>query len=366
MHIFLYLLREIFKSFLGVLIILLFIFLSGRLVKHLASAASGQFPSDIIFSIMLYRLPEFLEILLPLSLFLGLMLSFGRLYVESEMVVLFSCGVSKRRLLLLTLWVCLPIMLFFALVTLYLTPAGAFNYQTLWTNPANKMSFSTFVSGSFKRIGSKGLTVYAGELSHDKTRIRDVFVVNAQGDGKQGVSADIIKAREARLIHDVQGHQYLELVDGVRVNGGRSELDYSLMRFDLLGRLIGTETPATAGLSSIDATETVELFHDPSTEARARLQWRLGLPFMIPVLAILGLAFSETNHRRGRYIKLIPGIILYFIYFGGITFWFGSMNAGSIPTVIGFWPVHLVFLLIGLTAFYFTDIQRYYRYRFSR
>jgi lipopolysaccharide export system permease protein len=356
-RIFFYLTKEVFSGFLGVLTILLFIFLSGRFVKHLASAASGQFPADIIFSIMLYRLPAFLEILLPLSLFLGLMLAFGRLYVESEMIVLQACGVSKRRLLFLCMGVCLPLMIIFAAITLYLTPLGLYKYQKLWEKPENTMSFSTLVSGSFKTFSGK-MTLYAGEINSNKSKITDVFtIMNAQNSE----SLDIVKAESAHLKYNKQGGQYLELKDGFRISGGDNGLNYRISQFQTLGKLVEEEQHISKEVTQIDALTTRQLLEENSVEAKAKLQWRFGLPFMIPVIAIIGLAFSETNHRRGRYIKLIPGIILYFVYFGCITFTYNQMEADNYPSILGLWPIHLLFLGLGLVVFYFNDIKRLIR-----
>ena len=46
-----------------------------------------------------FRLPGFLQLILPLGLFLGILLAYGRLYLESEMTVLSATGMSQRRLL---------------------------------------------------------------------------------------------------------------------------------------------------------------------------------------------------------------------------------------------------------------------------
>ncbi|WP_417519789.1 LptF/LptG family permease [Marinobacter sp.] len=36
-------------------------------------------------------------------MFIGILLAYGRMYLESEMTVLFACGVSERQLLVKTL-----------------------------------------------------------------------------------------------------------------------------------------------------------------------------------------------------------------------------------------------------------------------
>ena len=46
-----------------------------------------------------FRLPGFLELILPLGLFLGFLLAYGRLYLDSEMTVLAATGMSQQRLM---------------------------------------------------------------------------------------------------------------------------------------------------------------------------------------------------------------------------------------------------------------------------
>ena len=53
--------------------------------------------ADILLPVMLYRLPGFLELLIPLGLFIGIFMAYGRLYVESEMLILGACGAGRWR-----------------------------------------------------------------------------------------------------------------------------------------------------------------------------------------------------------------------------------------------------------------------------
>ena len=70
---------------------------------------------------MFFKLPSFFELILPLSLYIGILLSFGRLYADSEMVVLRACGMSPGRLATLLMPVTLVISL---VVSRHVTPAG--------------------------------------------------------------------------------------------------------------------------------------------------------------------------------------------------------------------------------------------------
>ena len=89
-----YLNREVMTHMVAVSFVLLVIIFSGRFVKYLAEAATGDIAADILLPVMFYRLPGFLELIIPLGLFIGILMSYGRMYVESEMVVLSACGIS--------------------------------------------------------------------------------------------------------------------------------------------------------------------------------------------------------------------------------------------------------------------------------
>ena len=74
MIVFRYLSREVLLTLSAVSAVLLVIIMSGRFVKYLAQAASGALDPGSLFLIMGFRLPGFLQLILPLGLFLGILL----------------------------------------------------------------------------------------------------------------------------------------------------------------------------------------------------------------------------------------------------------------------------------------------------
>ena len=87
----------------AVTIVLLMIMMSGRLINQLASAPAGEIPLEVVFFTLLLRMPSFLEMILPMALFISVLLAYGRMYSENEMSVLSATGFSDRRLLLFTM-----------------------------------------------------------------------------------------------------------------------------------------------------------------------------------------------------------------------------------------------------------------------
>ena len=98
MRILRYLTRDILLHTVAVSFVLFLVVFAGRFIRYLAEAAVGSLTGDVLLPIMLFKLPGFFEMILPLGLFIGILLSLGRLYAESEMVVLRACGVGPGKL----------------------------------------------------------------------------------------------------------------------------------------------------------------------------------------------------------------------------------------------------------------------------
>ena len=67
MIVFRYLSREVLLTLSAVSAVLLVIIMSGRFIKYLAQAASGALDPGSLFLIMGFRLPGFMQLILPLG-----------------------------------------------------------------------------------------------------------------------------------------------------------------------------------------------------------------------------------------------------------------------------------------------------------
>ena len=63
-----YLTRDILLHALAVSLVLFLVVFAGRFIRYLAEAAVGSLTGDVLLPIMLFKLPGFLEMILPLGL----------------------------------------------------------------------------------------------------------------------------------------------------------------------------------------------------------------------------------------------------------------------------------------------------------
>ncbi|HVT63317.1 MAG TPA: LptF/LptG family permease, partial [Legionellaceae bacterium] len=99
MILFRYLAKEVGLTLIALTSILVLIFMSNQVVIYLNRAASGVIPGMLVMQLMVLELPNLLSLLLPLGFYFALLLAYGRLYADSEMVVLQACGYSSGHLL---------------------------------------------------------------------------------------------------------------------------------------------------------------------------------------------------------------------------------------------------------------------------
>src|SRR4051812_18540367 len=98
-----YLIKEVLNTVAASTVILLMIFLCTQFIDYLSAAAGGKYTTLFLLQIMLLQIPYLLGLLLPLGFFLAILMAFGRLYLDREMIILFSCGMRPATLLTLAM-----------------------------------------------------------------------------------------------------------------------------------------------------------------------------------------------------------------------------------------------------------------------
>lgn len=343
-----------FVTALAVSIALLAIFMSGRFVRYLAEAAAGEMSGEILFSLMLYRIPGFLELILPLGLFLGILLVYGRLYVDSEMIVLSACGLSKRRLLVYTLFPATVVGILVATLSLYLTPLGWLEFHKIWNDPKYFSGLGILVPGRFQRGENTETVTYAEHIDDEKGHLNFVFIATPLKEKK---SMAVMLADSGRVYNESTRRRFIELNQGYRYEGLPGQLDFSVSSFANYGQLLKEETDEIKVRRS-DAKTTDELLKNPSRGNSATLFWRLSVPTTVPIITLIALALSETNHRRGRYVKLLPAVLLYVTYIVLLSGGRSMLEKQALPMAGVYAVLHGSFLALGIALLFGTDWMR--------
>ena len=336
-------------TLLAVTLILVVIVVSGRLVKYLDSAAAGDLAPDILFSIIFFRLPSFLELIVPLAFFVSVVLALGRLYVDSEITVMSATGLSQRRLLGFTLVPAALVALVVGGLSLGLSPYGIDRVQRIFDEADAATGLELLVAGRFRLLNEgNGRVTYVEQVEEGSGDMLGVFAADRSTPQEGSPRQVVVIAERGRTESDPNtGESFRVLQNGTRYLGQPGELDFQVMDFATLGQWLQQRSPEPA-LRKRDATATADLLRSTDPVLRATLQWRLSLALLVVVSTLIAVAMARTDPRRGRYSKLFPAFLLFMIYLLLLNAAREAVGKQQLPPALGLWWVHGLFALIGV------------------
>lgn len=340
-----YLLKETFKTQLAVFLVLMAIFITHRFVRVLAEASAGEIPAGLVLGFLALKMPVLAALILPLSVFLGIMLAHGRLYVDSEMTVLRACGVSEWYVARVMLLLSIIMAIVTGFLTLYLSPLAVETEYQLEERLSSESGLAALLPGRFEETANKKAVLFVQEIDGEN-QLQNVFV--AQHDPQNAAeNVHVVYSSGGYVEESNDGSQRLVLTDGIQYEGEHGKRDYRVVQFEEYQIQIA-EDAAEQKRRKMEAFTTKQLWEEESLDAIAEFQWRLAIPLSIPFLVLIAVPLSAVDPRQGRFGKLFPGILLYLGYFLLLMAGRKVLEDGKIPPMLGLWWVHTVILMIGI------------------
>lgn len=361
MIIFRYFAREVFASLSAVTAVLLLIFLSNRFVHYLGAAVVGKLPAMVVAQLTILQIPHFLGLLLPLGMYIGILLAYGRLYVDSEMAVLYACGMSRKQLLGYTLIIALAVMLVVAVINLWLSPKVLSDKERLMEIARSASIVDTIAPGRFQYAAGGKQIYYVENISRDRTKVNTVFMAQrAKHENPKDNLVDPWHVMSAETGHinknEDTGERFVVLKNGYRYHGKPGQKDFRIIKFG--SHHIRLEIPQPTMGTDEQAMSTRELWSGASNPRyAAELQWRLSAPLSVLVLALIAVPMSRVKPRKGKYVQLIPATLIYIVYANLMIAGKAWVEEGIVPTYIGLWWVHACAIVVGLSIFYLPQIK---------
>ena len=338
-----YILREWFWTMLAVSIVLIVVLLGAYMGDMLKDIAGGKVPAGLMGMQLLLHMPETLGNILPLAGFVAVMWGLGRLYRDQEMAVMRSSGFGWRQLLTPLLSLMIPLAILLLFLGLSLAPTSARMAEQKLEEAFRSAAVWGLQAGKFHVLKHGELVLYAEAIDEDGSTLRNIFIKQRQQEREQ-----IWVAQKGRYWMDSDsGDRYLILEDGNVVDVAPGQLDLRVLSFvrnDL--RLPESEFRKRKKVK-INSQSSLNLLSEGNAESIAELQWRLSPAISVIVLGLLAIPLSHSEPREGRGVRIVLGILVYLLY-GNLLYLCRSwVIDGVLPTYIGMWWVHVVFLIIS-------------------
>jgi lipopolysaccharide export system permease protein len=345
-----YLVRELLLSFLAAVAILLLVTIGATVADLLNKIAHGRVAADLLMALIGLRTVDSLTLLVPLAIFLGVQLAYGRLYRESEMAVFAASGLSIVGLVRPLLLLGVPLTILMAAISFWLAPAAVRQSQTLQEEASRSLIVAGLEPGRFVELPNNDGVMYVDEMNGDGTKFKKMFIASERTTaGSTATSINVITAADGELYHDANGvERYLGLNDGFRVEGALGQENFRLMRYQRNDiKLQDSDSDATADSVKRSAPTPV-LYASNDNVQRAELQWRLAAPLSVLVLVMLALPLAKSSPREPRYARLLIALLAWLIYYNCLALGRTWISQGKYSPLIGFWWVQIPTALIAL------------------
>jgi len=330
--------RESMRTAVAIVIVLIALFVFVTFSTLLGRAARGAYADAAVLTLLGLQVLLRLDVLIPLSLYLGLLLTLGRWYRDSEMVVLAACGIGLTQLLRPVLVLALIFSTISAVLAFYINPLADRLIDKTRRETGTRTEASMVTPGTFIDAPG-GRVIYSENVDPDGPRFESLFVTRLQAD-REGV----VLARTGRPEESPdRSHDLLVLDDGAAYEGRPGETEYHILTFQRATLRIRPRRASEAPLQ-ISATPTRELLRIPGAEANAELHWRLARPVGVLVMALFALGLAYTDARRGRMTNIFVAILVYFIYSNLVNFGQALLRKDRLAPVLGLWWVHALML----------------------
>ncbi len=346
-----YLTKEILWSLVAVLGVLLLIAISDKFVQYMAKAATGELPAVFVFQIVILYIPELLSLILPLSLFIAILLVYGRLHINSEMLVLFTSGMGWGLLSRITLKLALVIMLIEGALTLWCVPVLEEYRAHIIAEGEAVGVMQAMIPGRFQSTSDGKIVFYLENVSAKGQIIEGVFIaerpatLSAEANNWTFITAESAKLRIEK--HAQISDYFLVLNQGHRYEGKPGKADFTVLQFAEYGREI-EQKPAPVQSDFLKYKSSDRLWHSEDLKDKGELQLRISMALSVFILALLAIPLSYVHPRQGRFSKFLPAILIYIVYYNGFTVAKRWVATGWVPSWFGVWWIHILIFLLAI------------------
>ena len=331
--------KDLFKTMVSVLTVLVVIIVSRKFIKVLAQAIEGNIATDTVLALLGLKIVIAATTFLPVALFMAILMVLGRMHREQEMSAIASAGGGVFTIYRAVFWLVIPLAFCAAGLSMYATPWAEEKTERLLHQDSENADIRGISAGRFSEY-SGGELIFYTENVDPSGKMHNVFVQNKQGD-KLGV----VNAKYGRLEY-LPGGLYLILEHGERVQGIPGQKDYTIENFKEYGVLV--EKQSAPFIQHTESLPTEKIWKSTDINEIAQLQDRLNAPFGVLLLAFLAVPLAKSAPRGGVYGSVLIAFGIYFAYANLQKVNHSWVVSQIVPTWLGYFWVETLLFGVGL------------------
>lgn len=333
-------------------VVFLFILLLSQVLRLTEFVLVHGVEVQVVLQIFLYLTISFLPAVLPMSLLFSVLLAYGRMSADSEIVAFKAAGLHMGYLATPAIILGVLVAVFSAHTSFNSGPWGNRRFEVLMNKLGNSKAAATIREGTFSE-GFFDMVVYAKKVDSKNGLLKKIFIYDERSPGnpitiiartgslisnKSGAKGTLLRLREGN-IHRTSEESYTKIdfssydifLSQPQKTSRREKSLPSHTLADLNKRLLETKPNSKRHLTILSE------YHK-----------RWATSFACLVFAILGAGLGGITHRRNvKSGSLVTSIIIIVSYWALYVLGDNVGRDGVIPPWISIWFANFLFLGLG-------------------
>ena len=302
-----------------------------------------------IAQMMGYLSTSFLPVLFPMSLLFTVLLTYGRLSADAEIVALKAIGLSTGSIIAPAIILSVLIGVLSLQTSFHIAPWGNRQFELLITKLGSMKPGVAIKEGTFSE-GFFNLVVYANKVDSKTGELEQVFIYDERNPG----SPITVISRAGQLLTDPDqpGHSAaLRLTDGDihrNSDGHHTKIDFATYDIFLSDPI--NEESKSKSLPSLTIEEINTQLKDDKLKKEDRLELqtefhkRTALAFACLLFGAIGAGLGTVSNRRnvksGGTVICLALIVTYYVLYVAAE---GASRKGDLPPMVAMWLTNVLF-----------------------
>lgn len=348
-----YIFFEMWPSLLMGLAVFIFILMMFQALRYTEFVLIHGVGVEVVGELLSYVAISFMPALFPMSLLFAVLLTYGRLSQDSEIVALKASGMGPWALLFPALLLSLIVSFFSAQTGFHLAPWGNRQFEVLISQLSETKAGSTIREGTFSE-GFYDMVIYANKVNSKLGEMEKVFIY----DERSGDVPLTVIARNGQLVQEsgLQGRSALmRLTNGDIHRKGESHTKIKFKTFDIrlndpVTAAAKIKTPPSLTIEEIqEKLKTEGLEKDERTTLEVEFHKRWAVAIVCLVFGFLGVGLGINPNRRsqkaGGFVVSLIIVIAYWVIYISME---GLARNGQTPVALAIWMPNIIFAALAV------------------
>ena len=346
--------KELMSPFILGLLIFTFILLTNRILKLMDLVVNKGVGLDEVIKLIMYLLPSFFMLTIPMSVLLAILITLGRLSADGELIAMKASGISLYQILPPFIALCVTGFLLTNMLSLLLLPQGNRAFRNQLFSLSKRHSEANLQERIFND-DFEGLIIYINEIPGQGKHMQGIVI----SDKRESEVPSLIIGEEGMIISDQNEMKVtLRLFNGSIHRAANDSLAYQkaiFKTYDMNLQLSNEESENDTEIkySEQSIAALLKLITERSKENKSlikiqtEIHKRFAFPFACVVLGLVGIPFGAYRRKGNRSYGFVLCIIILFLYYVFLNFGETMAKRGILYPALGIWLPNVVLGIMG-------------------